>query len=186
MIGVTGWVASSWNDPVYYSYGEGGNVYYEDNSVYLDGEEYCTATEYYDQATTIAEATPEWTEEEAVEVEWMPLGVFALTSEGVNASSMYLQLAISKEAVISGTFYNETTGVTHPVEGMVDEASQRAVWRSADGTNPDVIMETGVFNLTEEVADVLVHFGPDDTQSWKMARLDESERPEDDAAAPAE
>jgi hypothetical protein len=120
----------------------------------------------------------------------MPLGVFALTSEGVNASSMYLQLAISKEAVIAGTFYNETTGAMHPVEGMVDDATQRAAWRAADDTNQDIVMETGVYNLTNEQADLLVHFGPETTQTWKMVRLDESQMPEelagDQAAQPTE
>jgi hypothetical protein len=111
-------------------------------------------------------------------LEWLPLGVFALTSEGVNASSMYLQLALSKNRIISGTFYNESTGATHPVEGMVDEPTQRAVWKAADGTNADLVMETGVYNLTQDQAEVLVHFGPEQTQTVLLVRLDESERPE--------
>ncbi len=98
-------------------------------------------------------------------MEWMPLGVFALTAEGVNASSMYLQLAVSKEGVIAGTFYNESTGATHPVEGMVDEKTQRAVWKAADGTNANIVMETGLYNLTQDQAEVLVHFGPEKTQT---------------------
>jgi hypothetical protein len=110
------------------------------------------------------------------------MGVFALTSEGVNTSSMYLQLAVSKDGMIAGTFYNETTGAVHPVEGMVDQKSQRAVWKAADGTNPNLVMETGVYNLTQDQTDVLVHFGPDQTQTWVMVRLEESERPEPDAA----
>ena len=177
VVGLTNWVTPVWTTPVYYSYGDGGSVYYEGDTVYVDGDEYASAPEYYDQATTIATSAPAWTDEEAEEVDWMPLGVFALTQEGVNASSMYLQLAISKDAVIAGTFYNESTGVTHPVEGMVDQESQRAAWRAADDTNPDIVMETGVYNLTEEETDVLVHFGPDETQVWKMARLDEADMP---------
>ena len=113
----------------------------------------------------------------------MPLGVFALTAEGVNASSMYLQLAVSKEGVIAGTFYNESTGTTHPVEGMVDEETQRAIWKAADGTNPDLVMETGIYNLTQDQADVLVHFGPEQTQTALLVRLDESERPDSEEAA---
>ena len=118
------------------------------------------------------------TDEQAAKMEWMPLGVFAMTSEGVNASSMYLQLALSKEGVIAGTFYNESTGATHPVEGMVDEKTQRAVWKAADGTNPNLVMETGVYNLTQDQAEVLVHFGPEQTQTVLLVRLDEAERPE--------
>ena len=145
--------------------------------VYVDGEEYGSAEQYYEEASEIAASVPEMTDEQAAEMEWMPLGVFALTAEGVNASSMYLQLAVSKEGVIAGTFYNESTGATHPVEGMVDEKTQRAVWKAADGTNPDLVMETGVYNLTQDTADVLVHFGPERTQEALLVRLDESERP---------
>jgi hypothetical protein len=61
---------------------------------------------------------------------------------------------------------------------MVDEKTQRAVWKAADGTNANLVMETGVFNLTEDQAEVLVHFGPEQTQTALLVRLDESERPE--------
>lgn len=177
VVGINTWLSPAWSQPTYYSYGSGGSVYYEDNNVYVDGSQYATAEEYYTQASDIA-ASGQSTSEEPSDADWMPLGVFALTEEGVSSSSMYLQLAISKEAVLAGTFYNETTGDTHPVEGMVDEESQRAAWRAADGTNSDLVMETGVYNLTKDESDVLVHFGPDETQVWKMVRLSESDRPE--------
>jgi hypothetical protein len=175
---VTGWIVHRWANPVYYRYGSGGTVYYQDNVVYVNGEEYGSAEQYYQEASDLAESVPEINDAEAEELEWLPLGVFALTKEGVNASSMYLQLALSKSGIIAGTFYNESTGVTHPVEGMVDEKTQRAVWKAADGTNADLIMETGVFNLTKDQADVLVHFGPEQTQTALLVRLNESERPE--------
>jgi hypothetical protein len=95
---------------------------------------------------------------------------------------MYLQLAISKEGVIAGTFYNESTGATHPVEGMVDENTQRSVWKAADGSNADIVMETGLYNLTQDQAEVLVHYGPDQTQEALLVRLEESERPESAAS----
>jgi len=179
---VTGWLAHHWASPIYYSYGSGGTVYYENNVVYLNGEEYGPAEAYYEETYELAASVPEMTEEQAVEAEWMPLGVFALTKEGVNASSMYLQLALSKDGIIAGTFYNESTGVTHPIEGMVDEKTQRAVWRAADGTNANVVMETGIYNLTQDQAQVLVHYGPEQTQTALLVRLDESERPESGAA----
>ncbi len=177
-VAITGWIAYRWANPIYYTYGPGGNVYYENNVVYVNGQQYGPAEQYYQEATTLAASVPEVTEEQANEMEWMPLGVFALTAEGVNATSMYLQLAVSKNGVIAGTFYNESTGVTHPVEGMVDEKTQRAVWKAADGTNPNLVMECGIYNLTQDQAPVLVHFGPEQTQNALLVRLDESERPQ--------
>ncbi|RMG01626.1 MAG: hypothetical protein D6741_04970 [Planctomycetota bacterium] len=176
---ITGWVLHRWTHPIYYSYGSGGTVYYENNVVYVDGEEYGSAEQYYSDTSQIAASVPESAKEQADELEWLPLGVFALTAEGVNASSMYLQLAVTKNGIVAGTFYNESTGTTHPVEGMVDEKTQRAVWRAADGSNPDLIMETGIYNLTQDQAPVLVHFGPERTQEILLVRLEESERPEE-------
>lgn len=173
-----------WANPIYYRYGSGGTVYYENNVVYVNDEEYSSAEEYYNDASTIATSVPEMTNEQAEQMEWLPLGVFALTKEGVNASSMYLQLAVSKEGVIAGTYYNESTGVTHPVEGMVDEQTQRAVWKSADGTNANIVMETGIYNLTQDQAELLVHYGPEQTQAALLVRLDESERPEGSESEP--
>ena len=180
---ITGWVASRWSQPVYYQYGSGGNVYYQDNTVYVNGEEYGSAEEYYTDTSQVAESVPEMTDEQAEQLEWMPLGVFAITAEGVNASSMFLQLAVSKEGIIAGTFYNESTDVTHPVEGMVDEKTQRAVWRAADGTNDDLIMETGIYNLTKESAEVLVHFGPEQTQEGLLVRMEEPESSSEQAGS---
>ena len=144
----------------------------------MNGKEYGSADKYYNTVNELATSVPEATDEQAVELEWLPLGIFAITAEGVNASSMYLQLAVTKSGIVGGTFYNESTGVTHAIEGMVDEQTQRAAWKAVDGTNADVVMETGLYNLTQDQAPVLVHFGPEEPQTALLVRLDESERPE--------
>ena len=73
---------------------------------------------------------------------------------------------------------------THPVEGMVDEKTQRVAWKAADGTNEDLVMETGVYNLTQDQAEVMAHFGPNETQTALLVRLDEKDQPQPDGAAP--
>ncbi len=150
--------------------------------VYIDNRQYISTAQFFEQAAAIAASVPQLDEPQAEKVEWMPLGVFAITAENVNASSMFLQLAVSRDGMIAGTYYNETTGTVHPVEGMVDEKTQRAAWRAADGTNPNLVMETGIFNLTQDEATALVHFGPDETQTVLLVRLDEQEQPEGTAA----
>ena len=91
---------------------------------------------------------------------------------------MFLQLAVSKEGIIGGTYQNTDTNSAKNVEGMVDKASQRAVWTIGD--NKDTVLETGIYNLTEDETSVLVHFGPEQTQQWLLVRLKE---PEEDPAA---
>ena len=172
---VTRWVVFGWARPYYYSYGSGGNVYYDNDTVYVNNEATCSSEEYYDQAATIASSVPEISDAQAEQVEWMSLGVFALTQEGVDTTNQLLQLAVSKEGIIAGTLFNETTGSERPVEGMVDQASQRAAWSFADGKNTDVVMETSIYSLTENEATALVHFGKDQTQTWVMVRLEDPE-----------
>ena len=164
-----GWVAgSSWDSPAYYDYGEG--IYYEDEQVYVNGRQTASAEEYYQQASDLAKSAPPAQESET---EWLPLGVFAVSREKATDSNAVLQLAVEKNGVIAGTYYNTTTDIARPVRGMVDKKTQRAAWTFSDGKNTDIIMETGLFNLTQDQTEALVHFGKEKTQQWLMVRLDQ-------------
>jgi hypothetical protein len=88
---------------------------------------------------------------------------------------MLIQLAVSREGVISGTFYNEITDSVRPLLGSVDETSQRAAWRFADDEDSDIIMETGIYNLTQDESTALVHFGSGKVQTWLLVRLPQPE-----------
>ena len=171
---MTGWIANAWATPYYYDYGPGGNVYYENNVVYVDGQQYASADEYYDQAVEIA-AVPEVTQEAADDMEWLPLGVFAMTKEGVDDANMLLQLAVNKDGLISGTLYNEATNTSRALQGKVDKETQRAAWTFADGKNSDVVMETGIYNLTEDTSKAIIHHGSERTQPIVLVRLEEPE-----------
>ncbi|WP_145362854.1 hypothetical protein [Stratiformator vulcanicus] len=176
--GLTGWmVGTAWSEPVYYTYGTGGNVYYEGDTVYVEGSPVSSQT-YYDQAVTLAKAAPEVTEEQAEQIEWKPLGVFAIAAEDAEKSYRYLQLAVSKDGVIAGTFYNELTDTTRPIEGTVDKETQRAAFTFADGENTEIVMETTLGNLSQEDSTALVHFGDVMTQTWLLVRLPDPESEE--------
>jgi hypothetical protein len=168
---MTGWLGAGygWTEPVPYSYGE--NVYYEDNSVYYGDQPVATAEEYAQQAETIIASAPEIAPEKA---DWLPLGVFALTQDGQKSGpdpTLFLQLAISKEGVISGTLHNTATESTQTVEGLADKSTQRVAWAVEGTTRP--IMETGIANLTSDTAPALVHFADGQTQQWLMVHLDD-------------
>lgn len=167
---MTGWLTGGGGQPVYYDYGT--TLYYEGDDVYYEGEVIATADEYAEQALAIASNVPEVDPEN---VEWMPLGIFALTQKdgSVEDSTLFMQLAVSKEGIIAGTFQNTATGKSQEVEGTIDTQSQRAAWGPVGESWP--IMETGVYNLTENEADTLLHFEDGQTQQWTMARLDEPE-----------
>jgi hypothetical protein len=176
---LAGWVAgSAWSSPSYYDYGEG--VYYEDEQVYSGGTPVATAEEYYQQASDLAAGAPP---AQASQGEWMPLGVFAVSRDKATDSDVLLQLAVDKKGVIAGTYYNTTTDIGRPIRGMVDKKTQRAAWTFSDGRNTNIIMETGLFNLTQDQTEALVHFGKDKTQTWLLVRLNE---PKEDKTAKQE
>ncbi len=166
---ITGWVGYGWSEPVSYSYGE--DVYYDNGSVYQGDQVVATTEEYAQQAEAIVASAPEV---EPSKAEWMPLGVFALTQDGQSSGpdpTIYLQLAISKEGVISGTVHNTATKSTQTIEGVADKQSQRCAWNVVGKTQP--IMETGISNLTQDTAPALIHFADGQTQQWLMVRLEE-------------
>jgi hypothetical protein len=166
---MTGWLAYRWTRPVYYAYGSGGNVVYRDQVVYVDGERAATSNEYYEQALALAQSVPTVDPDK---VEWLPLGVYAAARQGTAQAGSYLQLAVSKEGIIGGTFFNETTKTSRPVEGMVDKKTQRTAWMFTDGKNTDVVMETSIQNLTKDTASVLVHFGPERAEQADLIRME--------------
>jgi hypothetical protein len=136
-----------------------------------------SADEYAEQAQAIATGVPDVDPEK---VEWLPLGVYALAQKdgSVEDASLYLQLAISKEGIIAGTFQNTATDESFEVEGTIDRESQRAAWGPVGKSWP--IMETGIYNLTENEAAALLHFDDGQTQQWTMVRLDEPKDTEED------
>jgi hypothetical protein len=169
-----GWVAgSAWDSPAYYDYGEG--VYYEDEQVYVNGKRVGSADEYYQQAKDLASSAPSTKEPET---EWLPLGVFAISRDQATDSNALLQLAVDKNGDIAGTYYNTATDISRPVKGKVDKKTQRAAWTFADGKNTDIIMETGLFNLTQDQTEALVHFGNEKTEQWLLVRLDQPKNDE--------
>jgi hypothetical protein len=81
-----------------------------------------------------------------------------------------LQLAVSKQGVINGTFQNTATSAVQAVEGMVDKQTQRAAWTAVGKSRP--LMEVGIGNLTKDSTPALVHFPDDTTQQCLLVRLE--------------
>jgi len=182
---VTNWFRWSaptnvWSQPVYYDYGQGGNVTYENNIVYIDGEQVATSDEFAQSAMALATVEPPASEEEAEQAEWMPLGTFAVSSDEKDVEpTRSMQLAVNKEGIISGTLYDSEADQAATIQGQVDKQTQRVAFRI--GESEDVVVETGLYNLTQEEAPVLVHFGTDQVENWLLIRLENPEA-EDDTA----
>jgi hypothetical protein len=176
-VGVTGWIAGSWGQPYYYDYGT-SSCYYENNVVYIENEAVATADEWASSAEAIAAVEPPAA---SAEVEWMPLGTFALSSDEADRDpSVAMQLAVSKDGLISGTYFNSATDTALTITGGVDSQSQRAAWTVGD--KQTTVFETGIYNLTDAQTPVLIHFPGGQTQQWLLVRLDAPEEQGEAAA----
>lgn len=149
-------------------------MYYEGDSVYISGAEPIPADQYAEHMAYLANSVPE--DASVDDEDWMSLGVFSLLTKEGEEPVMFLQLAVSKEGIIAGTYHNAATDSAEEVQGMVDKDTQRAAWTIGD--NKGTTMETGLYNLTEDETSVLVHFGSEKTQQWLMVRLEEPESEE--------
>jgi hypothetical protein len=155
-------------EPVYYDYGS--NVVYDDDNVYVNGDEVATQEEYAQQAMTIADTGKPGraTKKE----KWLSLGVFAMIQgKQANGNDLF-QLAVNKSGVIRGNYYHAVSDTTLPVYGSVDKKTQRAAWTIGKRKKP--IFEAGFANLTRSETTMLVHFGKGRTQQWTLVRIAQS------------
>jgi len=171
----TAWGVAGWSTlnrfcsypvtPIYYDYGS--NIVYQDDRVYIDGNDVASAVDYSQQALQIANAGR--AANPPADVSWQPLGVFALVKGDEQESQHIFQLAISPDGVIRGNYYNAVTDETEPLAGGVDKGTQRAAWTINNRKFP--IFETGIANLTQDETSLLVHFDKDKTQQFALVRL---------------
>ncbi|EMI45879.1 mu-protocadherin-putative cell-suface protein [Rhodopirellula sp. SWK7] len=178
-----GWFAwtapqTVWEQPIYYDYGSGGNVTYQDNRVYINDEPVATADEFAQSAAALATVVPPESDEAAEEAEWLPLGTFALSTDEDDVDpTRVVQLAVDKSGIISGTVYNRETDKSLAVQGRVDKNTQRVAMRFGD--NDEIVAETGLYNLTEDNVPLLVHFGSERVENYVLVRLDAPEDEDD-------
>ncbi len=182
--GVNGFYSGyGWNSPYYYDYGSGGNVVYRDNNVYVDGTQVGTAEEYAQSAAALAAIDPSQVPSQNAE-EWLALGTFAVVETADPGEtdkiepSRFIQLAVDKKGFVTGTFFNKKTDETHSLSGKIDQKTQRMAFSIDD--NKDIVFETGIYNLTQDQTPVLVHLGPEKTQTFVFVRL---EKPADNTDA---
>lgn len=167
------WCGFGWSTPYYWDYGPGEYIYCNDGVVYVNGVWYQPAPVFYQQTVRMVEQAPVLAQEAAAQVEWLPLGVFAATPDGLKEPSVMVQLAVTKDGVIGGTAFDQKAGKSYNIQGTVDKNTQRAVWSYNDDKNNRIFMETSVNNLTQNESTGLVHYGPNDMRVVEFVRLQE-------------
>jgi hypothetical protein len=168
-----GWFGGGygWNQPYYYDYGPGGNVVYTGNQVLVNSQPVGTPVQYAQSAAELAVVDPATVGQTRPE-DWMALGTFTLsTAKDESDPARVIQLAVNKDGLLSGTSFNKETGKTYTVQGRVDKDTQRVAFTIGNVT--DLVLETGLYNLTQEETPILAHLGPSQTTTYLLARLPE-------------
>jgi hypothetical protein len=175
------WFGVAWA-PIGYDYGN--NITYVDNDVYLDGQPIATTADYYQSAVDLAQTgeqadipseqppadgDPQAAATDQANAQWLPLGVFEAIPNGEKSSKMTFQLAVNRDGIIRGNYFNTGDNNAQQVQGAVDKQTQRVTWVVADRKN--IIFDTGLYNLTKDETTMLVHEGPDKTLQWTLVRL---------------
>ena len=160
--------------PIAYSYGN--NITYQGNQVFYGDNPVASSDQYYQQAATLAQNGPAT---DAQSPDWMPLGVFALVQNDQDSPQFVLQLAINKSGAIAGNYEDLVSDTVQPVHGGVDAKTQRVAFTI--GNSKKNIGDTGLYNLTQDEAPVLIHRGSAQTQQWLLVRL---KQPDQQPAAP--
>jgi len=157
-----------WADPYYYDYGAGGNVVYTTNYVVVNGQPVATPEDYAASARALADVDPALISDE--DQSWMPLGTFSMAVRADEVQpERVIQLAVNKGGIISGTVLNEKSGNVYAVRGRVDPDTQRTAFFI--GTDEEVVFETGLYNMTRDETELLVHFGQGQRATYFLVRL---------------
>lgn len=170
------WSAATWaltggycgceGDGAYYDYDD--SMTYQDGQVYYGDENLGTAEEYYQNTTELAATGAETSNEE-----WLPLGVYGLVKDGETTTEKTLQLAVNKEGVIRGNYHDLLADKVTPLTGAVDKKTQKVAIQLT--TNKNLVLETGLYNLTNDEAPALIHLGADRQETRVLVRLKQPE-----------
>lgn len=167
-----------------YQYNYGDNIVYDGDTVYVNSVPYVSTEQYYNDGMALADEgaetddsslayDPSANSEDSSE-QWMPLGSFAILRDPEQETSDFvLQIASNKKGVIRGNIYNQKTDKVQPIEGAVDQKTQRVAFRIVgDRTH---LLECGLWNLTQDSLPILIHTGKDKVQTYTLVRLNDPE-----------
>jgi len=167
-----------------YGYWYGTDLTYVGNDVCLNGQPIASADEYFQSAADLVQtgaaaqvpSQPQPTSnsgKDSANAEWLPLGVFEAVPAGEKSSKMLMQLAVNKQGIIRGNYFNTGDDNTQLIQGAVDKQTARVAWVVAD--KKDVVFDTGLYNLTQDESPILVHFGKDKNEQWTLIRLKQND-----------
>lgn len=162
------WVAATWTAmAAWVGVAAQPVAYYHSDVVYVEGGEQVVAEETAAQAEQAAASAP-YTDDAG---EWLPIGVFALLREGQTDANAVVQLAVSQQGSIKGSYYDLLTDSGHTLHGSIDKRTQLVAF--SIGANQAAVWETSLNSLTAQQAPVTVYFANGRSQKWALVRMEQ-------------
>jgi hypothetical protein len=97
--------------------------------------------------------------------DWLPLGVFSVVAAGDSRSHSHQQLAVDRDARISGTFYDALSDTVQPITGAIDRDTRTASWTvGRSGSRFEAPLEA----FTNPPRTVAITSGGITTRTWKL------------------
>ena len=100
---------------------------------------------------------------------FMKSAFFGVIAEGQTNTDKLVQLALNTDGVIRGNYQDLLSDKVTPVVGSVNKETQRVALK-LEG-NDSLVVETGLYNLTNDEVPVLVHFSPEQQEARLLIRL---------------
>lgn len=147
--------------PVAYGYSD---VVYTESGEEIVTEESAAQAQ---QAAALAASVP-YTDDAS---EWLPVGVFAVLREGQTDSNAVVQLAVSQQGSIKGSYYDLLTDSGHTLQGSIDKQTQLVAF--SIGANQGAVWETSLNSLTAQQAPLTVYFANGRSQKWALVRMEQ-------------
>lgn len=171
------WLGLAATNPAWGGYGPTNTTIYDTDSEQLnapDGEQ-PTGQELSPEAlaaesAAAKELAAKGTAEPGQNEKFMPLGVFTLAPENQTEATAMLQLAVSKQGVLRGSYFDLLSDVNHPIRGSVNKKTQQVAWTF--GPQGRVTFQTALGVLTETSGPVSVHYENGQTRQWVLARYE--------------
>jgi hypothetical protein len=163
--------------PIWFDYGD--NITYQNGDIIMNGQDVGTAEQFSKQAADLADVGAA---NEPTDLNWLPLGVFAMVRNEQQHPHLIMQLAINRQGMLRGNYTDEVTESTQPIRGAANQNTQRAAW--IVGNHKTLIMEAGLSNLAEGDAPALIHKSGK-TDHWLLVRLEQPKVGATSAKTPA-
>ncbi len=107
------------------------------------------------------------------DVEFLPLGVYALAPPDQDDATAMLQLAVSKDGVVRGSYYDLVSDQGQTIQGAVDKKTERVAFTI--GKKGTTVFETRLADLTGPEGEVSLHFPDGGASDWLLARFESTD-----------